>query len=382
MKRLIKHPIKHPTVLENPGLLPAVTLFSRPVQVMLKIGVFAGLLLALLLLLSWLLTPLQPGERWSVHPEQDFPIKAETPDSVDAVMLGDSLGYGDFVPALLWNQYGYTTYVCSQSAQPLEEAWAQLQATLEEQSPKLVMLETDQFYRSSTLASDISRALLFEAGQRLPIFRFHDQWKQLLGLKQTPALKALQQTHLKGYRFSKLTQGYNGTAYMNDSGTLKVQPVTAYYLNKIVSLCQERGINLLFISMPSPKNYSMKRHNGIALLAEHYSIPYLDLNLDAQQGGIDWAQDTRDKGDHLNYRGAQKATLAIGSYLSEHYQLPDRRGSDIAASWDETWAAYQQLCQDAENPDTGGDSSHIGVTEPAYLPASPELMAAQATTEN
>ncbi|NJP39796.1 hypothetical protein HCH52_01845 [Oscillospiraceae bacterium HV4-5-C5C] len=378
----MKHSLKRQPQQQKLTPRPLRRRWVKPARVLCKVSIFTGLLLVLLLGLSRLFTPLQPGEKWSIHPEQDFPIKAEPLDSIDAVMLGDSLGYGDFVPALLWHEYGYTTYVCSQSAQPLEEAWAQLQATLVNQSPQLVMLETDQFYRSTTLASDLSRALLFEAGQHLPVFRFHDQWKQLLGLKQTPSLKALQQTQLKGYRFSKLTQGYNGTDYMNDSGILKVQPVTTYYLSKIVKLCQERGISLLFISMPSPKNYSMKRHNGIAQLAQQYNIPYLDLNLDPQQCGIDWSKDTRDKGDHLNYLGAQKATLAIGSYLAEHYQLPDRRGSDFASSWDDAWSAYQQLCQDAANPDTGGDSSKIGVSEPLYLPDSPDLLLPTTATNN
>lgn len=60
--------------------------------------------------------------------------------------------------------------------------------------------------------------------------------------------------------------------------------------------------------------------------------------------GIDWANDTRDKGDHLNHYGAVKVSHYLGKILTEKYSLPDRRNDANYAFWKEDYEAYKQLC--------------------------------------
>ena len=58
--------------------------------------------------------------------------------------------------------------------------------------------------------------------------------------------------------------------------------------------------------------------------------------------GIDWTQDTYDKGDHLNYSGAEKVTNFLGAYLDKRYDLPDHRGDKEYASWEKSVEKYLQ----------------------------------------
>jgi hypothetical protein len=55
---------------------------------------------------------------------------------------------------------------------------------------------------------------------------------------------------------------------------------------------------------------------------------------------IDYTTDTRDGGDHLNVYGAIKATGYIGRWLNERYELPDKRLTDIAPSWNDLLNEY------------------------------------------
>ena len=56
--------------------------------------------------------------------------------------------------------------------------------------------------------------------------------------------------------------------------------------------------------------------------------------------GVDWKNDTLDKGDHLNLSGAHKVTDYMTMYLQEHYMLPDHRGDEKFTSWDTMASQY------------------------------------------
>ena len=74
--------------------------------------------------------------------------------------------------------------------------------------------------------------------------------------------------------------------------------------------------------------------------AGKYGIPYIDFNQKLKELGIDWKNDTLDKGDHLNLSGAHKVTDYMTMYLQEHYMLPDHRGDEKFTSWDTMASQY------------------------------------------
>ena len=55
---------------------------------------------------------------------------------------------------------------------------------------------------------------------------------------------------------------------------------------------------------------------------------------------INWKKDTKDKGNHLNYRGAKKVTKYLGNYLKKTGLLEDHRKDSKYESWDRAYDIY------------------------------------------
>ena len=72
-------------------------------------------------------------------------ILSETEDSVDVLILGDSLSIANISPMELWKEQGITSYVCGQSGQRATESYYLLKQALKTQTPRLVILETNIF---------------------------------------------------------------------------------------------------------------------------------------------------------------------------------------------------------------------------------------------
>ena len=86
----------------------------------------------------------------------------------------------------------------------------------------------------------------------------------------------------------------------------------------------------------------LQKHNAVKDYADKNGIPFLDLNIDRDRFGFDWKTDTRDGGNHLNNRGARKATLFIGKYINENYSLSDHRRDEAFKVWD---MDYREYCE-------------------------------------
>ena len=56
---------------------------------------------------------------------------------------------------------------------------------------------------------------------------------------------------------------------------------------------------------------------------------------------IDWANETKDDGDHLNHSGAKKVSAYIGKYLHETGLLTDKRNDNNYKSWNKANLMYK-----------------------------------------
>ena len=119
------------------------------------------------------------------------------------------------------------------------------------------------------------------------------------------------------------------------------------YLDKMRTLCGEKGIQLILIKAPSlyPYWYPQWEEQVEDYAAEH-DLLYLNFLELADEIGIDYSTDTYDMGLHMNLSGAEKLSAYLGRVLSEEVGLPDRRGeAHLSAVWDEKLAAYQAEIQ-------------------------------------
>lgn len=256
-------------------------------------------------------------------------LKAERADSIDLVFIGDSEVYSAYNPLQMYEEYGFTSYVCATYAQRLCDTYALLQEVFRTQNPKVVALETNCIFRYGGLSDDSEDKVLSLVSHYIPAMKYHTRLKMYL-LDGSPKNKL----DMKGFIYRNDIKPYTGGQWMKPSDSVeKIRQCNMDYLQKIYELVNDNDCKLIFISTPSPVCQTYKRHNAVAELAGQWSTDYIDLNLDADKIQIDWATDTKDAGNHLNYAGALKVSRYVGQILSSAYSLPDHRDDGKYISW-------------------------------------------------
>lgn len=302
----------------------------------------AGLLL-MLFLISKAVTPAEGTVDNGVDSKDANGILAEPENSIDLLFVGDSETYSSVIPLELWDKHGFTSYCLSSSAQKLYYAEELIEAALSRQRPRVVMLETNMLFTKF----NFDDSLLHKAGSVLPVFKYHDRWKVLLDGFMGEETDTSEESEFKGYRLYTKVNPADAAGYMKPSDQKAAIPSRCKsYLKEIKEYCEERGAQFILFSTPSTKNASYPRHNAITALAKQLGIEYIDLNTD-KSIKIDWSTDTRDRGDHLNYLGAAKATKAIGEHLAKKELLPDHRGEEAYSRWDELYKVFTKKVKKA-----------------------------------
>ena len=306
-------------------------------KLVIRSASFIVILLALLIGASYIFMPKDNKKESGMDFVDANGILGEKEGSIDVLIVGDSEIYSSFSPMYMWQNHGFTSYVCGTAAQPLYDSLRFIELALQKQSPSAVILETNAIFRKKDAGSFLLSALQ----SRFSVFRYHDRWKSMrLRDLYTPASYTWT-NDFKGYYYSPKVQAAEKKDYMTPTDRVQSIPdLNLLCMQKIHSLCREKGAQLILVSAPSPVNWNYARHNAIKALAGENGIPFLDLNLEPV--GIDWNSDTRDKGDHLNHFGATKVSDFIGTYLTASFPLRDRRQDAHYQNWQD---AYQRYCK-------------------------------------
>ncbi len=263
-------------------------------------------------------------------------IQKEPENTVDMLVVGDSLSYTSISPMQLWKDQGITSYICGQSGQKIQEMFYMLKTAFETQKPKVVLLETNVLFRAQKGLDGLMSTIAVKGNYYFPIFRFHNVWKPIL------MGKSYEEKNYKGFLVRDTVDAYDGSDYMKETNKNKeMSDVVLEYLDCIRQLCQENGADVVLVSTPSPKNYNYRKHNTLEAYAEENEMDYLDLNLMIKELGIDWQTDSLDHGDHLNLNGAGKVTDYLETYLQSHFDLADHRGDAAYGSWETEAEAYE-----------------------------------------
>lgn len=212
-----------------------------------------------------------------------------------------------------------------------------MKRALQNQSPKLVFLETDILFQ------DYSRIDVFnhKVEELLPLVRYHDRWKNLHGYDFVQPVRFETISRDKGYIYMPGSIPPDVTGYMAPSD--EVDPVPAKNVEllwSMLAMCQQKGARLVLFSIPSTMNGSMPRHNAMERLAQQLQVDYVDMNLLQQEIPIDWQTDTPDDGNHLNYYGAEKVSVYLAQYLTETGLFQDKRQQPEFAAWYEALAEF------------------------------------------
>ena len=287
-------------------------------------------------------------------------------DTFDVTFLGASLVLYGIYPMELYRDYGVAAYNLSTGNQSLEASYYLAKESIEKDHPSLVVLDCSRawddeetmepqyiHYITDTMPyfsrnrfqmildlakeGEDRKALLF------PLIAFHSRWEELTEEDALPMAK-------------EMVYGAKVTSRLEPAAGFDEPEITEHvmtdtsrkYIEKTIDLCRETGTELLLFTMPVPgKNKFFDQHGynlrasaalEVEQLAREHGVGFVNYFARTQELGFDMEHDVMD-GEHLNRWGAEKFTKILGQYITENYELPDRRSDQ---------GAYQTIREDLE----------------------------------
>lgn len=295
-------------------------------------------------------------------------------DTVDVLALGSSHMYYSFQPNLLWEEYGMTSYALGSPSQSFVMSYFLLKEALNYQKPKVVLMESYYIFSEKPYKSEEILRMAFdgmkygevkkEAVETLfpklslkekvswyiPFFKYHGRWEKL------KAYDFHSKPYLRGGKLD--TRVYQNKNMGLNVTEREIPDICLEYLNKIINLCKENGIELIVYATPyatSAAAYEERMGPMLALekYLEEIGIPFLFLQKSGV-AGLDYGTDFCDWA-HLNLNGQKKVTSYLGSYLSEHYGILDHRGDQRYMSYENDYKLY---IKDVENGNVTEDDGN------------------------
>lgn len=280
----------------------------------------------------------------------------------DVLFLGDCETYGNFDPMVLWQDYGINAYIRGSAQQLTWQSYYLLEDTLRYETPDVVVFTVSplkhdepqhEAYNRMTLdgmAWSISKIKSIFASMTnaesfldylFPLLRYHSRWNELTIEDFTYLFK----------RDLVSQNGYYLRVDTNPFTTVPDKPILSdyslgenamNYLDRMVELCNDRGIEFMLIKAPSvyPHWYD-EWDDQVNEYANSKGINYLNFTPLVDELEIDLSVDTYDAGLHLNLSGAAKLTNYFGQYLQDTYTLEDRRNEiELSTLWQIKYDRY------------------------------------------
>ncbi len=276
---------------------------------------------------------------------------AQPKDSLDMVFIGSSHSYCTFDPEIIDKGLGTNSYQMGMPLQHMDSTYYTLREILNYQKPKTVVVEVywdmldDEFeltqagylfqvMKNSELEKEYIREV-FPLSEKIMyninIFRYQKDYFAYRNSKlkekienncgvSLPAAQRQQGTEKyrsKGYTYCDyhmLPDEFDKTNQFKnlDGRDWEINDTQVKYLEKIVSLCKDNNIDVIFVTAPIAnvsldyiKNYD-DIHNEIQKIADGNNVRYLDFNTANRNEKLFTHDNFRDDA-HLNHSGVEIA---------------------------------------------------------------------------
>ena len=297
--------------------------------------------------------------------EEYYASVAET--NHDVLFIGDCEVFESFVPAILWEEYGISSYVRGGAQQLTWHSYYMLEDALRYETPKAVVFnvyalkygepQREEYNRMaldgmewSSVKLDAIQASMTEEedllSYLLPFLRFHSRWSELTAEDFTYAYKDKPLISDSGYLMQTGILSADTQGNFIPEVLIDVElPVTAMdYLDRMRILCEERGIQLILIKAPTNfwrYHWYDEWDEQVEAYAAAHDLAYYNLIDVSDEIGLDMSVDTYDAGAHLNVYGAEKLTRYFGEILRDTHGLNDGRDdATVSAIWQKRVVAY------------------------------------------
>ena len=266
-------------------------------------------------------------------------------DTLEMLFLGSSqMTYG-INPYQVYEDYGVSSYsISSGNMCPLIQYYWLLDAFKVQNNVKTLVFDTSMLfepegetrYRRALNSMNWSinklKAIwahgqdeLAEDGMELYLFdflRYHSRWDELTEMDfkyWTSEFNFFRGTRMTGYVWTP-TMPYSDFVVDNDPDDdpeVELNTLQFDYFERILGLCEERGINVILVKTPK-ESWTKEGSIFVEKYAKENNYPFLDFSYDEgfRELGLDYYGDFKDK-DHLNVRGATKFTTYLMDYIME-----------------------------------------------------------------
>ncbi len=269
----------------------------------------------------------------------------EPKNSLDFVFVGSSQLYADIAPNVLFEEFGITSYDFCANEQPLWISYYYIKEALKHQNPKAIILDVFTVYGNTyedegvnhinlddlpwsmnkvlairdAVPKDERGAFYFE------LVKYHDTWNTLDEKKIMNSFYQKRNVY-KGY--SPFVVPHNYADMPSEEVMLQTQkealPEKAReWLGNIVELTKAEGVDLILIKTPNGNAERQKLYLSVAEFADENDIPFINMNV------------VFDGEAHINILQAEKVTKYMGEYLSQNYEIEDKRENPAFAQWHE-----------------------------------------------
>lgn len=301
----------------------------------IKSILFLFILFILVEISIFILVPKGQSNKYNFLEKGEYEVLQDKKETVDIIAFGDSLIYSSINPLQIWNEYGYTVYDVAEPAYIMSDSYKQLEAAIEYQKPKMVIMEGNMLFRNPKNYPWYDK-LAKKLKNLVPIYKYHNNWKQLFNNKTIAG------NSYKGYKFITKTVPSTNKEYMEYSSEVREFPDgNIDWFKKMLALCKKKDINFLLISTPSQVSANFPRRTALIRLSHELEFSYMDLNL-GNPLNIDWTKETKDEGGHLNYLGAEKVSHYLGRYLKDTGLFIDHRNDKNYASWNDAYDKFKK----------------------------------------
>lgn len=284
--------------------------------------------------------------------------------SPDVIFIGSSTVYFGVNPMIMYDNYGITSYVCASSSQPAWTSYYVLKEALNKFKPQMVVFDIGFLTIKDDYAEETSNRKVFDymkpgynkykgvseamaAGESkwdylFPVLRYHSRYNDL----SMEDIKYL--INKPAVTYNGFVMNFNQSAPLTEATPMElaenvsISPRSAMYLQKIITLCKDNGIDLMLMKTPS---YNAKWgeifENDITYIALANNLQYVNFDAYQYMMGIDWMQDSPDEGGHLNTFGSEKFSYYLGTIINDYYDVSDRReDAKYKKVWDKKVERY------------------------------------------
>ena len=295
----------------------------------------------------------------------------------DVAFFGPSTVYSDFNPAVFWEESGIASFNAGISSQDREASYYFIKEFLKRQSPKVVVLDATLFQidhyevqgniyrntlsmRNSKNFTDVVNTIvpdndktgtntLWDYYLRWPII--HNRYKEI---EKNDFVPVPEYEKCLGYRYQYDGNGLEPTdTYFDHTKITEISEGNKAWIDKVYKLSKEEGFEIVVVQLPQFIDEEQRAEmNGNLKYLDELGIKNIDLNLYVDEMGFDYVNDMCD-GAHAKTSGANKISSFICKYLSDNFDLADRRGTAGYGLFDDAAEVnrHEKLCRQIEDCD-------------------------------